>query len=253
MTMSHFTGKTALITGGGSGIGRATALAFARKGASVVVAGRTESSLAETVKLIEEAGGRAAGVAADVTRSDDVAALVNATTTRFGALDIAVNNAGAAFTGMLADLDEDTWQRSLAVNLTGVWLSMKHEIAYMREHGGGVIVNMASTIGAHRRVPGMGAYATAKAGVSAMTRTAARECVGDGIRINAISPGPIDTPASMRPGETTEQRDERIAATLPLGRVGTLEEIAAAITWLASPDSGFAVGHDLVLDGGSTA
>lgn len=250
---SRFTGRTALITGGGSGIGRATALAFAREGASVVVAGRTDAALAETVRLVEETGGRAMAVVTDVTRSGDVAALVAAATTRFGGLDVAVNNAGTAFPGLLADLDEETWQRALAVNLTGAWLSMKHEIAYMRDHGGGAIVNVSSTIGAHRSVPGMGAYAAAKAGVSAMTRTAAREYIRDGVRINAVSPGPIDTPASRRPGETIEQRDERIAATLPLGRVGTLEEVAAAVTWLASAESGFAVGHDLVLDGGSTA
>jgi NAD(P)-dependent dehydrogenase (short-subunit alcohol dehydrogenase family) len=155
--------------------------------------------------------------------------------------------------GPVADLDQDTWDRTLAVNLTGVWLSMKYEIAHMRAHGGGVIVNTASNVGASMRIPGLGAYAAAKAGVSALTRTAAREYIGDGIRINAISPGPLDTPMSLRPGETDVDRSERIKDTLPIGRVGSLEEVAATVLWLASLDAGFVVGHDLVLDGGASA
>jgi NAD(P)-dependent dehydrogenase (short-subunit alcohol dehydrogenase family) len=248
-----FKGKTVLITGGGSGIGRATALAFGGAGATVAVAGRTAERLKETVRLLSEAGAEASAHVADVSRASDVETLVDSVTTRHGGLHIAFNNAGSAFPGQVADLADEDWQRSLDVNLTGVWLSMKAEIAWMRAHGGGRIVNMASTIGAHRTVPGMGAYAAAKAAVSALTRTAAREYIGDGIRINAISPGPIDTPASLRPGENVEERDRRIAASLPIGRVGSLEEVAAAVLWLASPASGFAVGHDLVLDGGSTA
>lgn len=250
---TRFAGKVALVTGGGSGIGRATALAFAREGAAVVVAGRNPDPLAETVKLIEADGGRAAAVTADITRSADVARLVETTAERYGGLHIAFNNAGVFTAGPLVDLDEAEWARIIEINVTGTWLSMKHEIAYMREHGGGVIINMSSSVGPHITVPGLGAYAASKAAVSSLTRTAAREHIRDGIRINAISPGPCDTPMSMLPGETEAERAERMKEQVPIGRVGTLEEVAATVLWLASPESGFAVGHDLVIDGGGSA
>jgi NAD(P)-dependent dehydrogenase (short-subunit alcohol dehydrogenase family) len=250
---ARFTDKVALITGGGSGIGRATALAFAREGATVVVAGRGTQPLAQTVKLIEDAGGRASAVTADVSSSADVARLVATTVQRHGGLHIAFNNAGVVEAGPLADMDEAAWDRQLAVNLTGVFLAMKHEIAHMRAHGGGVIVNTASNLGAHLRMPSLGAYAASKAAVSALSRAAAKEYIRDGIRINAISPGPMDTPMSLRPGETEDDRAERIKGALPIGRVGTLAEAAGAVLWLASPEAGFAVGHDLVIDGGASA
>jgi NAD(P)-dependent dehydrogenase (short-subunit alcohol dehydrogenase family) len=139
------------------------------------------------------------------------------------------------------------------VNPTATWLSMKHEVAHMRAHGGGAIINMASVIGAHMTRPGMGAYAASKAAVSALTRTAAQEHIGDGIRINAISPGPVDTWMSRLPGETDADRDARMKHSLPIGRVATTDEVAAAVLWLAAPESAFTVGHDLVLDGGATA
>ncbi|HLR95743.1 MAG TPA: SDR family oxidoreductase [Jiangellaceae bacterium] len=130
---------------------------------------------------------------------------------------------------------------------------MKHEIAHMRHHGGGVIVNTASNIGAHLRVPGLGAYTVAKAAVSHLTRAAAKDYIGDGIRINAISPGPMDSTMSLLPGETETERAERMQQMVPVGRVGTLDEAAATVLWLASAGAGFAVGHDLVIDGGLTA
>jgi NAD(P)-dependent dehydrogenase (short-subunit alcohol dehydrogenase family) len=153
----------------------------------------------------------------------------------------------------VGDIDEAQWDELLAVNVTGVLLSMRHEIRQLRRGGGGAIVNVSSSLGAHRRVPGMGAYVATKAAVSALTRNAALDHIGEGIRINAVSPGPIDTPMSHRPGETTADRDERLRAQLPAGRAGTLDEIAAAVLYLASPEAGFVVGTDLNVDGGATA
>ncbi len=245
--------KVALVTGGGSGIGRAIALGFAGQGATVVVAGRRQEVLDETVALIEKAGGSGSSQATDVSDSGDVAALIEAIDERHGALHIACNNAGTVGKGAPVDeLSEETWSDVIRVNLTGTWLCMKHEIAYMRAHGGGAIVNVASTIGAHLTRPRMGAYAASKAGVSALTRVAALDSIDDGIRINAVSPGATDTPMSFRPGETHEDRAKRIEAAIPIRRLGAVEEIAAAVLWAASPEAAFLVGQDIVLDGGAS-
>ncbi|MEV4740856.1 glucose 1-dehydrogenase [Streptomyces sp. NPDC049555] len=251
---ARFTGSTVLVTGGGTGIGRAIAVAFAREGARVVVAGRRAEPLAQTVAAIRAEGGEASAVTADVTRSEDVRALVERTVERYGSLDVAVNNVGMLPPlAKTADIDEEDWQAALATNLTGLWLSMKHEIGYMREHGGGAVVNISSNLGAHLRVPGLAAYATSKAAVSALTRSAARDHIGDGVRINAVSPGPIETPMSSRPGESAEEKAERMRGAVPAGRAGTPEEVAAAVLHLASDEAGYTVGADLVLDGGVTA
>jgi len=249
----RFENQVVLVTGGGSGIGRATALAFAAEGATVAVAGRSPEPLAQTVKLVEEAGGTASAVTADVSREDDVAAMVETVVQRHGGLHVAFNNAGVFVPGGVADLSVAEWSRAVEINLTGVWLSMKHEIAHLRAHGGGAIVNTASNLGAHGRRPGLSAYVATKAAVSALTRNAAREHIADGIRINAISPGPVDTSMSLLPGETPAGRAQRLRDALPIGRVGALDEITSAVLWLASPESGFTVGHDLVLDGGAAA
>lgn len=250
---AKFHDKVVLITGAGTGIGRAIALTFARENATVVVAGRTSGTLAQTVKEIEGDGGVADAITADVSEGDQVEQLVGEVVDRHGGLHIAVNNAGIIGTpGPIADLDEGTWSKVVATNLTGVWLSMKHEIAHMRISGGGTIVNMASSLGAHLALPYMGAYAATKAAVSTLTRTAAKEYISDGIRINAISPGPVDTPMSLFPGETDADRDARLAEALPIGRVAATEEIATAALWLASDESSYVVGHDLVIDGAGT-
>ncbi|MGN9843080.1 SDR family NAD(P)-dependent oxidoreductase [Nonomuraea sp. H19] len=250
----HFAGKVALVTGATGVVGGAVARAYAKEGAAVLVAGRDTSRLSEVVKLIEENGGRASAFAVDVTRSAEVAAMVAAAVSRYGGLDVACNSAGVF--GMLepvADYDEDVWDDVLAVNLKGVFLSMKHEIAHMRAHGGGAVVNVASNLGAHWRLAGAGAYAASKAAVSFLTRTAARDHIADGVRINAVSPGPIDSPMSTRPGETLDERDARMKTALPIGRVAAPEEIAAAVLWLSSPASSFVVGQDHVIDGGAAA
>ncbi|MBL1288690.1 SDR family oxidoreductase [Streptomyces sp. For3] len=252
--MDRFTGTTVLVTGAGSGLGRAIARAFAAEGASVVAAGRTAATLHETVGLIEAAGGTAVAVTADVTDSGQLRDLVRETVTRYGGLDIAVNNAGIfRGSGPVGEVGEEDWDAVMRTNLTGVWLAMKHEIAHMKENGGGAIVNISSNLGAHLRIPGAAAYLTSKAGVSVLTRAAALDHIHQGIRINAVSPGASAAPMSLRPGETEAERTERMKAENPLGRVAEAEEVAAAVLYLASPAAGAVVGTDLVIDSGASA
>ncbi|WP_028924665.1 SDR family NAD(P)-dependent oxidoreductase [Pseudonocardia acaciae] len=251
---ARFDDKIVLITGGSGVIAGVTAQAFADRGATVVLTGHNPDRLAAAAARLRPGEGGIDWVAADVTDSGQVAAMVAEVVRRHGGLDVAFNSAGIFGKGApLADLDEDTWSAVLNVNLTGVFLAMKHEIAHMRTHGGGVIINMASNIGAHGRRPGLAAYAASKGAVSVLTQTAARDHIGDGIRINAVSPGASDTPMSYRPGETSADRDARVKAAVPAGRVSDPAEVAAAVLWLASDDSSFVVGHDLVVDGGATA
>ncbi|MFJ1590531.1 SDR family NAD(P)-dependent oxidoreductase [Kitasatospora albolonga] len=252
--MHRFASTTVLVTGAGSGLGRAIALAFAAEGASVVAAGRTAASLDETVALIEAAGGTAAAVTADVTDSDQVRALVRESVDRFGGLDIAVNNAGILRgIGPVGEVGEEDWDAVLRTNVTGVWLAMKHEIAHMKENGGGAIVNISSNLGAHLRIPNAAAYITSKAAVSTLTRAAALDHIHQGIRINAVSPGASAAPMSLLPGESEGDRAERMKSENPLGRVAEAEEVAAAVLYLASPAAGAVVGSDLVIDSGASA
>jgi NAD(P)-dependent dehydrogenase (short-subunit alcohol dehydrogenase family) len=252
MSHNRFTDRTVLVTGAGSGIGRAVALAFAAEGARVVAAGRTGAALDETVSLAQRAGGTALARRADVTRAADLEALVRETAERFGSLDVAVNNAGVFRGGPLADLGEDDWQALLDTNVTGVFHAMRAEIRQMRtQPRGGAIVNVASNLGAHKLVPGTTAYAASKAAVAALARGAALECVGDGVRINAVSPGATDTAMSLHPGETEAERAVRMKAQSPLGRVSTTDEVAAAVLYLASDAAASVVGADLVIDGGA--
>lgn len=252
---TRFTGKTALVTGAGSGIGRAVARALAREGAAVVAAGRTTAALDETAALIEAEGGTATAITADVTRSEDVAALVSRTVEHFGSLDVAVNNAGVFRGGTpIADLPEEDWRALLDTNVTGVLLSLQAEVARMRDQPtGGAIVNVASNLGAHVRTPGVAGYIATKAAVSALTRAAARDHVADGVRINAVSPGPSATSMSLRSGETDADRAARMRHASPLGRISSTAEIAAAVLYLASSDAASTVGSDLVVDGGAAA
>ncbi|MGA4848731.1 SDR family NAD(P)-dependent oxidoreductase [Streptomyces sp. G5(2025)] len=254
VTRARFTGRTALVTGGGSGLGRAIARAFAAEGANVVVAGRTEAPLKETVALIEATGGTALAVTADVSRSADITALLTATVDRFGSLDVAVNNAGVLRAGPFTELAEEDWRTMLDINVTGVLLALQAEIKQMRtQAAGGAIVNIASNVGAHHSVPGATAYGATKAAVTALSRAAAAEHIRDGVRINTVSPGASDTSMSLRAGETDADRAARMKEESPLGRVSTTEEVAAAVLYLASDDSAPVVGTDLLIDGGASA
>ena len=251
-TNGEFTGKVAFVTGAGSGIGRATALAFGRQDASVVVADRSEESNQETARMIEELGARSLAVKCDVTRAEDVKVALDKAVEAFGRLDFAFNNAGSeqAITAT-ADLTEEEWDRIIDINLRGVFLCMKYEIPLMLEHGGGAIVNTSSGAGV-KGFKGQAAYAAAKHGVIGLTKSAALDYASQNIRINAVCPGIIETSMMQRfTGGTSEGR-ERVIAQEPVGRMGKPEEIGAAVVWLCSDAAAFVVGHAMVVDGGQT-
>ena len=242
------TGKVALVTGAGSGIGRAVALAFGKAGATVVVADIVPAQGSETVRLIEQAGGTAVFQLCDVSKNSDVQAMVDETVRRFGRLDFACNIAGIhnPMPETLVDADEEMWDRIIAVNLKGVFLCMKHEVRHMVGQGKGVIVNMASLAGILAE-PGCYAYVASKHGIMGLTKTAAFDYAKAGIRINAVCPAAIDTPGLQQAPEDLRQR---LRETTPVGRIGTPEEVAAAVLWLCSDSAGFVTGTGIVLDGG---
>lgn len=249
----NFARKVAFVTGAGSGIGRAAALAFAREGASVAVADVSERGNQESARMIEEFGGRALAVTCDVTRTEDVKAALDKAVEAFGRLDFAFNNAGSEQPIMAtADLSEQEWDRFVDINLRGVFLCMKHEIPLMLRNGGGVIVNTSSGAGV-KGFKGQAAYAAAKHGVIGLTKSAALDYASQNIRINAVCPGIIETSMMDRfTGGTAEGR-ERVIAQEPVRRMGKPDEIASAVVWLCSDPAAFVIGHAMVIDGGQTA
>lgn len=247
-----YTGKVAFVTGAANGIGRATALAFAREGANVVVADVSEQGNQETAHMIEELGSRAIAVKCDVTRSEDVKAALSKTIETFGRLDFAFNNAGVEQKNTaIAEIEESEWDRIVNINLCGVFLCMKYEIPLLLKQGGGAIVNTSSGAGVIG-IKGGAAYTAAKHGLIGLTKSAALDYASQNIRINAVCPGYIDTSMMDRfTGGTAEGR-EQVISEEPIGRMGQPEEIANAVVWLCSDASSFVVGHALVVDGGQT-
>lgn len=251
--MGEFDGKIVLITGAGSGLGRAAALVFAREGASVACSDIDAESGNETVRMIEEIGGSASFQSADVSVAAEVEALVTGVASTYGRLDIAYNNAGIG--GLGKPTDQHTlgeFERTMDVNTKGVFLGMKYQIPQMMEQGGGVIVNTASMMGLVGAA-GISAYVASKHAVVGLTRSAALEYASKGIRINCICPGIIRTRINEIYWEQFPEAEEEWLEMEPIGRYGEPEEVAEVVAWLASDDASFVHGHAMTVDGGATA
>lgn len=248
-------GKAALVTGGARGIGRATALLFAREGARVAVADMSAGGAAETVSLINEAGGQGLSIACDVSSRAEVERMVDATVAAFGRLDCAFNNAGIAGYQVdaagqkTADWSEEAFDRMIAVNLKGVWLSMRSELKQMAQQGSGAIVNTASIAGLIG-LPTSSAYVAAKHGVVGLTKTAAIEYGQAGIRVNSVCPGYIETDMTR---DTMARRGDQILGMTPMRRMGTAQEIAEMVCWLCSDRASYVNGANYNVDGGYVA
>lgn len=250
--MEGLSDSVALVTGAGSGIGRATAKRFAREGANVVVADIVVEGAKETVDQIESDGGTAHVVEADVTDGAQVEALVKETVDTYGGLDIAHNNAGIEGESVqTAEQSEDNWDRVIDINLKGVWLGLKHEIPAMIENGGGAIINTSSIAGLS--AAGTAPYAASKHGVIGLTRVAATEYAHHDIRVNAVCPGVISTQMVQQSEEENSEQIDQFMRMQPIERRGTPEEIANAVTWLGSEEASFVTGNALPVEGGFTA
>jgi NAD(P)-dependent dehydrogenase (short-subunit alcohol dehydrogenase family) len=248
-----FSGQVALVTGASSGMGMATAEAFAASGAGVVLADINERALNVATDRLTSAGRRVVGVVCDVSDEAQVANMIERTVTHFGRLDMAFNNAGIQVSPSdAADETAENFDRVNGINLRGVWASMKHELQHMRKHGSGAIVN-CSSLGGLVGLPRRAAYHASKHGVIGLTRSAAMEYAPRGIRINAICPGTINTPMVSDMLEKQADAMKEIMRDQPIGRLGESEEIAAAVLWLCSPGASFVVGVALPVDGGFTA
>lgn len=243
-----FENKVAIVTGGSFGIGKATALAFARRGTRIVVADWIEDK--STMQQIQDTGASVIFVKCDVSKSNEVAEMINTALKTFGRIDFAVNNAGIeGETAPTHECTEENWEKTININLKGVWLCMKHEIISMLKHGGGAIVNTASVAGLIG-FPGLPAYVVSKHGIVGLTKTAALENAKKGIRINAVCPGVIKTEMIDRITGKDKVVEKQYEDMEPVGRMGKPEEVAEAIVWLCSDSASFVTGHALAVDGG---
>ena len=243
-----FANKIAIVTGGSFGIGRATAIAFAKRGASVVVADWIKDN--QTVQEIKNAGGSALFIQCDVSQSNEVANLINETVATFDRLDFAVNNAGIeGTTASVHECGEENWDRTIGINLKGIWLCMKNEIPQMLRQGKGAIVNVASIAGLIG-FPGLPAYVASKHAIVGLTKTAALEYAKQGIRVNAVCPGAIKTAMIDRITGKDKTAEKQFESMEPVGRMGTPEEVAEAIVWLCSDAASFVTGDAMAVDGG---
>ncbi|MEW6185049.1 MAG: SDR family oxidoreductase [Thermodesulfobacteriota bacterium] len=250
--MKRFENKVALVTGGNSGIGKATALAFAKEGAKVIVAARRENLGQEAVQEIQKLGAEALFIRTDVSRPEEVAAMIKAVVDRYGRLDLAFNNAGVGGPlNRLAKQTPENFDLIINTNLKGVWMCMKEEINQMLHQGGGAIVNTASTAGISGS-PGGAIYSASKHGVLGLTKSAAAEYATKNIRINAVCPGPILTPMLEQGFTERPPMREAYLSTVPMGRFGTPEEIAGAVLYLCSGEASFMTGYAITVGGGQT-
>jgi NAD(P)-dependent dehydrogenase (short-subunit alcohol dehydrogenase family) len=241
-----------LITGALTGIGRAAAVAFAKKGAKVVVAGRRDEAGKELIEALRSFGSEAEFINADVRKEDDVRALVDKTVARFGRLDVAVNNAGTEGQGgPITDQTEESYAATFDTNVLGVILSMKHEVRVMQGQGSGSIINVSSTYG-HAGAAGASIYVGSKHAVEGITKSVALEVAQSGIRVNGVAPGPTDTGMLTRFTGTPENK-AALMTGVPMGRLGLSEEVADAIVFIASDEASYITGHVLNVDGGHTA
>jgi NAD(P)-dependent dehydrogenase (short-subunit alcohol dehydrogenase family) len=246
----RFAGKVAIVTGAAGGIGRASAIAFAARGAHVMIADVNAEGGRETVALVTDRSGSAQFVRTDVARADDVRALIDTTVREHGRIDYAHNNAGVAGANLpVGELPEDEWDRVMSVMLRGVFLCMKYEIQAMLATGGGAIVNTASGAGLVG-YPNQSAYVASKHGVLGLTKSAALEYGARGIRINAVCPGTVWSPMVDAAVKAVPRLQTQLEAMHPIGRLGTADEIAAAVVWLCSDQASFVLGHALSVDGG---
>lgn len=252
--MADFADKVALITGGTSGIGRATAIAFAKEGASVVVAGRRKEEGEETIQLVKDVGGKGVFVETDVTQEAGVQAMVEKAINTFGRLDFAFNNAGASGeSASLIDQTQDQYDRLMDVNVRGVWLSMKYEAAQMLKQGAGVIINNSSSLGLVG-MAGLPLYVASKHAVIGLTKATALEFAKSGIRVNAVCPGAVaETEMHASAVSSSDQIRDYVLSIHPVGRFGKPSEIASAVMWLCSDGAAFVTGQTLAIDGGATA